>query len=52
MNPHLLEDIGLTKLEIKVYLAMLDLGSASAGQISSVSGVHRRSVYDALDRLL
>lgn len=52
MNPRLLEDIGLTKLEIKVYLAMLDFGSASAGQISSVSGVHRRSVYDALDRLL
>lgn len=52
MDAQLLEDIGLTKLEIKVYLAMLDLGSASAGEISSVSGVHRRSVYDALDRLL
>lgn len=51
MNESILENAGLTKLETKVYLALLDLGSATAGPISSRSGVHRRSVYDALDRL-
>jgi len=52
MNTSHLSGIGLTKLEIKVYLAVLEIGSATAGPISQKSGVHRRSVYDALDRLL
>ncbi len=52
MNEKLLESAGLTKLEIKVYLAILDLGSALVGVISRKSGAHRRSVYDVLDRLI
>jgi sugar-specific transcriptional regulator TrmB len=52
MDTRFLEDIGLTKTEAKVYLAVLDLGSALAGVISQKSGIHRRSVYDALERLI
>jgi len=47
-----LEEAGLTTNESKVYLAMLRLKSALAGQIAEISGVHRRNVYDALERLI
>lgn len=48
----LIETFGLTKLESKVYLALLDLGQSLAGLITRKSGIHRRSVYDALERLI
>ena len=44
--------IGMTRNEAKVYMALLDLGTAQAGQITEKSGVHRRNVYDAIDRLM
>lgn len=52
MDTQFLEDIGLTKTEAKVYLSVLDLGSALAGTVSQKAGIHRRSVYDALERLI
>ena len=45
---HKLEKLGLSQNEIKCYLALLKLGSASANEISRKSGIHRVSVYDAL----
>jgi sugar-specific transcriptional regulator TrmB len=47
-----LEEAGLAGNEVKVYLALLDLGSALAGEITKESGVNRTNVYDALDRLI
>ncbi|QQG39048.1 MAG: hypothetical protein HYS32_01140 [Candidatus Woesearchaeota archaeon] len=47
-----LQAFGLTKNEAKVYLTVLDLGSSLAGVVARKSGIHRRSVYDALDRLI
>jgi sugar-specific transcriptional regulator TrmB len=44
--------LGLTKAEIKVYLTMLKLKSALAGEVTKMSGLHRRSVYDAIERLI
>jgi sugar-specific transcriptional regulator TrmB len=52
METAFLEEIGLTKTEARIYLTVLDLGSALAGTISQKSGIHRRSVYDALERLI
>ena len=52
MNTQFLEDIGLTKTESKIYLTILEQGSALAGTISQKSGIHRRSVYDAIERLI
>lgn len=43
---------GLSKNESKVYLALLDLGIATAGKIAEKSGVHRTNVYDAFERLI
>lgn len=48
----ILEDIGLTKNEIEVYLALMMLGSASAGVITRESCLHRRNVYDTLEKLV
>ena len=40
MNTKILEDLGLTKSEIKVYLALLELGSSSAGDILKKANIH------------
>ncbi len=45
-------ELGLSKNEAKVYLALLRLGTTTAGKISDISGIHRTNVYDALDRLI
>lgn len=42
---------GLTRNESKVYLALLQLGSSTAIEITKRSKVHRVNVYDVLERL-
>jgi sugar-specific transcriptional regulator TrmB len=51
MDEALLEDIGLTKSEIKVFLALLDLGSATAGRIIDKSGLQSGVVHRAFHSL-
>jgi len=51
MDESVLEDIGLTRSEIKVFLAMLDLGSASAGQIIDQSRLQAGVVHRAFHTL-
>ena len=46
-----LSGLGLSGNEAKVYFALLRLKSALAGEITGASGVHRRNVYDSLERL-
>ena len=48
----ILKEAGLTKIESKVYLALLKLGSAKAGKISKEAQLNRTTVYDALNRLI
>jgi len=43
---------GLTRTEAKLYVTLVDLGKAQAGMLSRKTGIHRRSVYDALERLI
>lgn len=47
-----LKNSGLTENESKVYLALLELGPSNAGLITRKSGMHRRVVYDIIDRLI
>ncbi len=47
-----LENIGLTKVESKIYISILELGKSQVGVLSRKTGVHRRSIYDVLDRLI
>lgn len=51
MDTKILEDIGLTRNQSKVYLALLKLGSATAQNIIKESGMHRSPVYDSLEKL-
>lgn len=51
MNTKILEKIGLTPNESKVYLALIEIGSASASEILQKTGLHRAVVYDLLERL-
>jgi len=48
----ILERIGLTKGESKVYLALLELGSSTTGPIIDKSGISASKVYGILDKLV
>jgi len=44
-------DIGLSMNESKVFLALVELGGSSVGDISKKCKVHRTNVYDSLKKL-
>ena len=52
METALLEEIGLTKSEIKVYLALLDLGSTTTGPIVEKSKASSSKIYEILEKLM
>ncbi|MDD9953610.1 MAG: hypothetical protein OXR66_04690 [Candidatus Woesearchaeota archaeon] len=47
-----LEEIGLTKGERKIYLALLELGATSVGKIIKHSKISGSKTYEVLDRLI
>ena len=51
-NQKILEEFGLTPSESKIYLILLEQGACLAGTISRNTGIHRRSVYDTIERLI
>ena len=51
MDSNLLEKIGLTKSESKIYIALLSLGLSSVGPIINNTNVARSKIYDVLNRL-
>jgi len=52
MDTKILKEIGLTDTEIKVYMALLSFGTTSAGRIVEETGVYRKNLYDALNKLI
>jgi HTH-type transcriptional regulator, sugar sensing transcriptional regulator len=50
LENHLME-IGLSKNEAKIYLALLELGPSLMGQLCGKTKIHRRNVYDSIERL-
>ena len=52
MNTLILEEIGLTKTEIKIYLALLKLGQTTTTNIVKEAGIHASKVYEFLDKLI
>jgi len=52
MNEKLLEQIGLTKGEIKVYLTLLKLGETTTGKIIEQAGISSGKIYEILDKLI
>ncbi len=51
MDIKVLQEIGLTDSEIRVYLALLKLGQTTAGHIVDKAKVTRSKIYDILERL-
>lgn len=47
-----LERLGLNRNEAKIYLALLDLGEAPAGQVSKKTQINRTTIYDSVERLI
>lgn len=52
MDTTILSDIGLTNAEIKVYLALLELGATTAGPIIEKSQLQSSVVHTTLNKLL
>ncbi len=52
MYQQLLEDLGLSPNEAKIYETLVEKGESSVSDISVAAGVHRRNAYDALERLI
>ncbi len=52
MDTKILKEIGLTETEIKAYLTLLSIGAASAGRIVEETGIYRKNLYDALNKLI
>lgn len=48
----LFQTLGLSKNEARIYETLLRHGECGVGVISEKSGVHRRNVYDSMNRLL
>lgn len=51
MNKKLLEEIGLTKGEITVYLTLLKLGETTTGKIIEEAQISSGKIYEILDKL-
>lgn len=52
MNQKLLEEIGLTKGEITVYLTLLKLGETTTGKIIDEAQISSGKIYEILDKLI
>ena len=52
MDTKILEELGLTKNEVKVYINLLELGNTPAGPLIKRVGMHRAAVYNLLDLLI
>lgn len=52
MNEKLLEDIGLTKGEVKVYLTLLKIGETTTGKIVEDAGISSGKIYEILEKLI
>ena len=51
MNFEILERIGLSKAEIKVYISLLGLGNSPSGKIVKETNLRKSTVYESIRRL-
>ncbi len=52
INREILQEIGLTEYESKIYLALLTHGQISAYELAEKAGLYRQVTYDSLKRLM
>lgn len=48
----ILQTLGLTVIQTKTYFTLLEIGKSLAGAVAERAHLHRRNVYDALEKLL
>ncbi len=51
MIQEFLRDVGLSKNEAKIYQMLLESGPSPVGEISARTKIHRRNIYDSMERL-
>jgi len=51
MIEDLLKEVGLSKNEAKIYQMLLESGPALVGEVSLKTKIHRRNVYDSIEKL-
>ena len=52
MDPDKLQQLGLSRNEAKIYLALLEMGETQAGRLSKKTQINRTTTYDAIERLI
>lgn len=52
MHQKILEGLGLSPNEAKIYETLIEKGESSVSQISISAKIHRRNTYDAIQRLI
>jgi HTH-type transcriptional regulator, sugar sensing transcriptional regulator len=52
VNTEVLEDLGLSNAQIKIYLSLLELGQTTSGPIIKDTGLQNSVVYNALNQLI
>jgi|SRR3989344_2613343 len=52
MYQNILEDLGLSPNEAKIYETLVEKGESSISDISVSAKIHRRNAYDAIERLV
>jgi len=46
------QELGLSPNEARIYEALLELGKSSVSEIAAKTNIHRRNIYDAVNRLV
>ena len=52
MDEQILEDLGLTKNQVKIYLTLSDAGPTRITSLAKAAGLHRINAYDAVNKLV
>lgn len=52
MRIELLQNLGLTKSEVKVFLTLLEFNTLSASELAEKTGYYRKNIYDTAGKLI
>src|SRR5438045_713802 len=52
MNQQILEELGLSPNEARIYESLLERGESSISEVAINAKIHRRNAYDAVQRLI
>ncbi|PIY92296.1 MAG: hypothetical protein CO030_02715 [Candidatus Magasanikbacteria bacterium CG_4_9_14_0_2_um_filter_42_11] len=52
MHIDILEELGLSQNEAKIYESLIEIGESTISELSNRSKIHRRNIYDSMSRLI